>query len=320
MSARGAVTCLRAKRALGLQLSLLLALFWLSSGNDIMKKARFPVLRPHPFKRTFVAIILCIKSVDTWSSVGETSLKTLFLPSLASTILPAEREIFNVEVILAFDKGDLFWEQRANREAVIAGENIPISFVSVLKERDNHIPFNELAAVAYSYGADYLVRVNDDTEFVSRSWISHSVRTLSYLSPPLLGVVGPVCDKSPPNILTHDMVHSTHLEIFSTYYPNEFDNWWIDDWISAVYGRNRTIQVPEWKVKHHINKHGTRYQHNDVLKTMLPALVTSGKKRIVSHLKSLAAQGPQPKTRVSPCLMRSLGIHEGPLQSFVRCK
>ena len=307
----------------GLQLlSCLLAFLWLSSGYYI-KEESFLVPPLPPFDQTFVAIILCIKSVDTWSSVDETSLKTLFLPSLVSSISPAEREIFHVEVLLAFDKGDRFWERKVNREAVIAGENIPISFISVVKERENHIPFNEIAAVAYFYGAEYFVRVNDDTEFASLSWISHGVRTLSRLSPPLLGVVGPVCDKSPPNILTHDMVHSTHLEIFDTYYPDEFDNWWIDDWISSVYGPNRTIRVPGWQVKHHINKHGTRYEHNDALKAKLPSLVKLGRKRVVGHLESFAAQGPQPRrlrTQVSPCLIRSLGIHEGPLQSFARCK
>lgn len=37
------------------------------------------------------------------------------------------------------------------------------------------------------------------------------------------------------SILTHDMVHRTHLEIFPTYYPAGLSNWYMDDWITIVY-------------------------------------------------------------------------------------
>lgn len=43
------------------------------------------------------------------------------------------------------------------------------------------------------------------------------------------------------------------MEIFNqTYYPAVFDNWYIDDWISQVYGKNRTLVLQDWKVKHHV--------------------------------------------------------------------
>ena len=38
-----------------------------------------------------------------------------------------------------------------------------------------------------------------------------------------------------PDVVTHDMVHRTHLLVFREYYPAVFRNWWIDDWISRVY-------------------------------------------------------------------------------------
>eukprot|EP00529_Nitzschia_sp_RCC80_P035444 CAMPEP_0113458644 /NCGR_PEP_ID=MMETSP0014_2-20120614/10029_1 /TAXON_ID=2857 /ORGANISM="Nitzschia sp." /LENGTH=177 /DNA_ID=CAMNT_0000350175 /DNA_START=741 /DNA_END=1275 /DNA_ORIENTATION=+ /assembly_acc=CAM_ASM_000159 len=41
------------------------------------------------------------------------------------------------------------------------------------------IPFNEACQAAYEYGADYIVRVNDDTEFMGAGWITLGV---SYLS------------------------------------------------------------------------------------------------------------------------------------------
>lgn len=273
--------------------------------------------------RDFVAIIICIKSVDTWSTVDDASLKTILLPSLSATVSQVEWDKYRVEVLLAYDTGDAFWEERANRRALVTGERFPISFVSVLKVRNNHIPFNEIANVAYAYGADYFVRINDDTEFVSKGWISMGVQALLELSPPFVGVVGPVCDKSPPNILTHDMVHRSHMKIFNSYYPNDFDNWWIDDWISTVYRPNRTVRISGWQVKHHINKHGTRYEHDDALKAKLPELVKAGTRRVDTYLQSWTPSELSSKAASSPsslCSLEILEIKEGVLKDFVRCE
>jgi hypothetical protein len=35
------------------------------------------------------------------------------------------------------------------------------------------VPFNEAASAAKDFGADYFVRVNDDTEFVTGNWVTH---------------------------------------------------------------------------------------------------------------------------------------------------
>lgn len=53
-------------------------------------------------------------------------------------------------------------------------------------------------------------------------------------TPPFLGVVGPICYDGNQNILTHDFVHRTHRNIFQTYYPVVFSDWWMDDWISKA--------------------------------------------------------------------------------------
>ena len=79
------------------------------------------------------------------------------------------------------------------------------------------------------------VCVSDDTEFTTGKWTSLAVSALSGLSPPNLGVVGPVCAQGNQAILTHDFVHVTHWRIFGYYYPPVLDNWWIDDWITRVY-------------------------------------------------------------------------------------
>jgi hypothetical protein len=98
---------------------------------------------------------------------------------------------YRVEVLLAFDKGDTFWENADNRMKVAVTHDIPISFISVVKNRTHHIPFNEACRAAYEYGADYIVRVNDDTEFVTQGWITKAVNVLASFNPPNVGVVGP---------------------------------------------------------------------------------------------------------------------------------
>jgi hypothetical protein len=76
------------------------------------------------------------------------------------------------------------------------------------------------------------------------------------------------------------MVHRTHLDIFSDYYPPEFDNWWIDDWITKVYGSNRTTKLTDWEVRHHTDKHGTRYKPDRRQAELLEPALDLGSKRI----------------------------------------
>lgn len=55
------------------------------------------------------------------------------------------------------------------------------------------------------------------------------------------GAVGPSCKQGNQRILTHDFTHKLHMEIFEQqYYPPELNDWWMDDWISMVYGSQRT--------------------------------------------------------------------------------
>ena len=82
-----------------------------------------------------------------------------------------------------------------------------------------------MMAAAAEDGADYLYRVNDDTEFVGTGWAAQAVGALRANTPPNLGVVGPVCNEGNTRILTHDLVHRTHLQIFEHYYPPIFSDW-----------------------------------------------------------------------------------------------
>jgi hypothetical protein len=96
--------------------------------------------------------------------------------------------------------------------------------------------WNGLASLAYDHGHDYLFQLNDDTRIFTSCWASTLSNVLAR-SPRHLGVVGPQ-DLNNNKVLTLAMVHRTHYEIFRTFYPPEFRNWFSDDWLSQVYGKN----------------------------------------------------------------------------------
>lgn len=91
------------------------------------------------------------------------------------------------------------------------------------------------------------------------------------------GVIGPLCSQGNSAILTHDFTARLHMEIFEmNYYPPELVDWWMDDWISLVYGQRRTFKAKSVPVMHHTGAHGQRYTVDQSNSQKLGALVDSG--------------------------------------------
>jgi hypothetical protein len=96
---------------------------------------------------------------------------------------------------------------------------------------------------------------------------------------PPYGVVGPLCNQGNTQILTHDFTHRTHMDIFGgLYYPEELSDWWMDNWITVIYGKDRTRKMDSVEVIHHaeMTRYGVDYAHEG----MLEPLVEQGKRRI----------------------------------------
>lgn len=245
--------------------------------------------------RTFVAIVMCIRSKPEWKNINQTSLHTLLIPSIEKTVTPDEWKTYRIELFLGFDIGDTFWENAQHRQwlqsaAAHRQPQLGFNFLAIRKQRPSQIPFNVACRAAYELGSDYIVRINDDTEFLTPGWISQGTKQLTQFHPSNLGVVGPRCDQGNTIILTHDMVHRLHLDIFGMeYYPDEFDNWWIDDWISKVYGEHNTKRIVEWKVHHHTNKHGTRYKVDEGQRQHLQTTLQQGKQTIAKYMHAHVA-------------------------------
>lgn len=203
----------------------------------------------------------------TVRSLSDLALFSIMLPSLVKT---AEAG-YEYWLYLATDVGDRFFDSASARARVLLwldehvtrrleARGVRLRVCLLRFENDVRKPgpvFNFMMAAAADDGADYLYRINDDTELHGKRWTSTAVAQLRAWGN--VGVVGPVCNEGNVNILTHDLVHRTHLSIFRTYYPPVFTDWYMDDWMSAVYGRARTKKGP-FRVTHHIGQHSTRYE------------------------------------------------------------
>lgn len=266
-----------------------LATLWLAgaaASDDASKKDDRPL----------VAVVMGATSKRTnIKNYNETQIATVMLPSLLNTM---EADKYQYNVFVGVDNDDEFWMNQTNRQQLEKqAEPLVQVFVRDYPKNasSNRIPFNEILLVAYEAGADYFVRINDDTEFISQNWTSAGANTLASYKPPNVGVVGPSCREQRRGLLAHDMVHRTHMEIFDKeYYPRVFDNWYLDDWISKVYGPTRTKELNEWVVKHHITYSGknnkgsrtTRYKPMTSQGKFLAVEIQKGKTKITQWLKN----------------------------------
>lgn len=291
----------------------------------------FGMIEENVKDKPVVMIVACTKSQKTWKREPKKSFVIQhFLPSVGFSVTRQELAKYNVQVLLVFDRGDSFWEKETVRSWVRKQfPRLTLNFLSINKgiASQSRIPFNEACQAAYEYGADYIVRVNDDTEFDVEGWISRGVAKLSEYQHKV-GVVGPT-DRGNKKILTHDMVHRTHMDIFDRYYPEEFDNWWIDDWISGVYGDDRTHMLSDWTVINHSGKTGDmRYKVNEKLKQHLAPALSHGNQRVrqyLAHIKAATVNGTSYtkttfKRKHDFCVLGTerAGLVEGPMADFVK--
>ena len=176
--------------------------------------------------KPMIAICAATHSKSNWRSLDDTALEKLLIPSIQRTISSADRSQYDFRLYLAADHDDQFWLNNQNDVKTPDWLSVHVGFYEVPKQK---IPFNPMMRAAYNDGAEYMVRINDDSEFVTSDWVSKAVAKLASYDPPNVGMVGPNCREGNTAIMTHDMVHRTHLDIFEHYYPGVFSAWWIDD-------------------------------------------------------------------------------------------
>jgi hypothetical protein len=141
------------------------------------------------------------------------------------------------------------------------------------------VAHSDAMIAAYREGADYALRINDDTSLpTAADWVDQFVYWLRTQNPiPNFGVIGPKCISGNMDILTHDFTHVTHAIIFGFLYPYSLTDWCVragcaipislkcqssvcrssDDWITHMYNYYHRMQKSSIVVIHHI--HDRRY-------------------------------------------------------------
>merc|ERR1719271_1650025 len=273
---------------------------------------------PAPPPKQKVAIAVLVPSTLTKVPLEAEQIPTTF--SLFSTLIPslektAEPGRYDYHVYVGIDGGDRL-TQFTKEIAALSIPGVTVEPIVIPGSHNFNMAVNHIAQVAFDSGADFLCRVNDDSEFVSGGWTSRAVQSLASMSPRNVGVVGPQCKEGKQGIMTHDFVHKTHYDIFGYYYPPEFKNWCTDDWITNVYGgiaggESRAKQLQDWQVVHHCDvnvqpelfsggKHGPNLHHCSAPRygidhpgcALLDGLVANGKETLRQYLESPAPPPP----------------------------
>lgn len=152
---------------------------------------------------------------------------------------------------------------------------------------------NDAVLAAYNEGADYVLRINDDTEMPLRlDWLEAFIVDLRSRRPiPNLGVVGPAHEGGNLAILTHDFTHWTHVAVFGYHYPRSLPDWSSDDWITLVYGQfNSTVLMckrDDVKVVHKLAEARYRWTEARIREKILQEEVLKGRQTVVAHAEKL---------------------------------
>jgi hypothetical protein len=235
--------------------------------------------------------------------VNKLALFTRLLPSLTKT--------YDCDVdyllVIAFDKGDEFYDTKEGQDEMnvwlienmakpmaLAGVDINFLYVEVDNVLKKPGPvFNAMLKEAYKAGADFFYRLNDDTELkggrgdTSSAWPKAFIGALTSLQPPY-GIAGPSHQTGNMRILTHDFASRVHMDIFKgVYYDPIYSDWWMDDYISLLYGRERTIKSNHYGVLHHTSHHGgKRYEVGENKANKLPGSIQRGREEIAKWMKA----------------------------------
>jgi hypothetical protein len=176
-----------------------------------------------------VLVPVCSRKQD-WKTYEECYLHRALLPSFEETKSDGYEYVFYVGV----DDDDVFFLENADK----------LPGVVVVLSDCRHAParaWNRLFRRAYDDGCDYFFQLADDVVLETPGWTERFLTKLQENSNK--GVVGPCHLENYEGrkragksfVLENAFVHRTHYELFHTFYPEEIQNWYCDDWITQVY-------------------------------------------------------------------------------------
>jgi len=240
-----------------------------------LKRNQNKISTPNPTSTICIIIPVTSHKHETeWTQLSDSLLYKMPLTSLSKSLNNQEDihlNAYKYKLFVGYDVGDPFYDNQTTLTELdtYASQNLNPLFITLEPRailNTNKQPgtaFNYLSNEAYKEDCDFMYHIDDDTEFITPNWAKPFVSALQNLKPPFFGVVGPTCHEGNTAILTHNFVHRSHLDRFSTYYPPELSSWWFDNWISEIYGKSNTLKIKDVLVKDHPElamRHGLRYK------------------------------------------------------------
>ncbi|XP_045215815.2 uncharacterized protein LOC123566049 [Mercenaria mercenaria] len=250
-----------------------------SAVNNGFETNKLQNIRPNlPKKESIGILIPSTTRMMKKPNISTFTLTKHCLPSITATF----QKQYTYNIYIGVEKNDFLQSQRT-----VIEKSYERVYIVTVPGHTFTAATNYIANRALKDGMDYFVRINDDTVFETFNWTSIAIENLKKLNPPMIGVVGPICKEGNIAILTQDMVHRTHVEIFKYYYPPIFDNLWTDDWITKVYKPLRSKKLTNWQVKHLIRANGRRYDANRSQESLLKGVIESDKKRLKDYISEI---------------------------------
>jgi hypothetical protein len=148
---------------------------------------------------------------------------------------------------LGIDSDDKFYQnetvQTDIKNFINIMKNTSIEFLTIDATYKSNVCYmwNELFKKSYEDNYDYFVQIGSDIYFQDKDWVNACLDILKQNNDIcVVGMTDQGRKKYNPNdtLLTQSFVSRKHMEIFKFYYPHEFKNWYIDNWISEIYGKN----------------------------------------------------------------------------------
>ena len=192
-------------------------------------------------------------------------LLTALIPSINVTLTRKEISEFNIVIFIAFDRGDLYFEDERLRKGLqeeikqSLPKEVSVIFMRLSPLKRVAMTWNMIFSLARKLAHfDYFYQVNDDLTMKTMGWLSKFSESLDEMGG--IGVAGPSDSFNgfSCSLLTQAFVTEKHFQIFSgDFYPLSIRDWKSDRWLSFVYGKSRTLCWPEIEATN--GAKGTRY-------------------------------------------------------------
>ena len=246
-------------------------------------------------KKTKIAFIVPVCSRgQKWTSVTDSPIVKTFLSSAMNTIAPEDFDSYDFECYIGFDDDDVYFTDENNRDTIkkafiakASGANgrIVPSFHSFSDTKHNPCRcWNHLAQIAVDNGADYLYQTGDDVNINTKGWATVFVSALE--STGNVGVAAPR-DLGYYGLYTQSFVHKRHIEIMGTYFPENFKNWYIDDFTTGVYKPCFNHYCENYTIS---NTGGPQRYNADDAQPLLIEAVVDGQIKLAKWLKKNDSQ------------------------------